>query len=47
MNRPTRKLANLAQKVSLKQTRSGNKAGRRTKRWKKWIETYKPLASDS
>jgi hypothetical protein len=47
MNRPTRKLAHLVEKVSLKQARSPNKAGRRTKRWKKWIETYKALAPSS
>jgi hypothetical protein len=43
MDRPKRQLTHLAEKVALKQSRSLKKPGKRTKRWRKWIERYKPL----
>ena len=42
MNRPTRKRTHLLEKISLKESQSHKKPGKRTKRWKKWIEQYKP-----
>jgi hypothetical protein len=43
MHRPTRQRATLLEKVAAKQARSHKKkTGKRTKRWKKWIEQYKP-----
>jgi hypothetical protein len=44
MNRPTRQLAHLAEKIAAKETRSLKKPGKRTKRWKKWAEQHKTLA---
>jgi hypothetical protein len=43
MHRPTRQRASLLEKVAAKQARSHKKkTGKRTKRWKKWLEQYKP-----
>jgi len=43
MSRPTRQREHLIEKVAAKATLSHKKkAGKRTKRWKKWIEQYKP-----
>ena len=44
MNRPSRQHNHLVEKVSLKESRSLKKPGKRTKRWRKWIERYKELA---
>jgi len=43
MNRPTRKRTHLLEKISLKETRSHKKPGKRTKRWKKFAEGYKAI----
>ena len=44
MNRPTRQRNHLIEKVAAKVSREkGQKAGKRTKRWRKWIESYKAL----
>jgi hypothetical protein len=43
MNRPERQRNRLLEKVALKETRSHKKAGSRTKRWRKWINAYKPV----
>lgn len=45
MNRPTRQLNNLLEKVAAKETRSDKKPGKRAKRWRKWIESYKASGS--
>ena len=43
MSRPDRQRGHLLEKVASKQSRSHKKkAGKKTKRWKKWIERYKP-----
>ncbi len=46
MNRPARKRNHLLEKVALKERRTSatKKPGKRTKRWRKWIETYKAIA---
>jgi hypothetical protein len=44
MNRPSRQLAHLAEKIASKVTQSHKKPGKRTKRWKKWAEQHKLLA---
>lgn len=45
VNRPARKHAHLAEKVAEKQSRSHKKPGKRTKRWRKWLESYQPLVA--
>jgi hypothetical protein len=42
MNRPERQRNHLLEKVALKETRSHKKPGKRTKRWRKWLEAHKP-----
>jgi hypothetical protein len=42
VNRPDRQRAHLLEKISLKQSISLKKPGKRTKRWKKWADKYKP-----
>ena len=43
MNRPERQRASLLEKLATKEARSHKKkTGKRTKRWKKWLERYKP-----
>ncbi|MEZ4294733.1 MAG: hypothetical protein R3B70_07130 [Polyangiaceae bacterium] len=42
MTRPERKRAHLLEKIALKQSIALKKPGRRTRRWKRWAETYKP-----
>lgn len=46
MNRPARQRKHLIEKLASKESRSTGKrkAGKRAKRWRKWIETYKPIA---
>ena len=44
MNRPTRQLASLTEKIAAKESRGHKKTGKRAKRWKKWAEQYKTLA---
>ena len=44
MNRPTRKRAHLLEKISLKESRSHKKAGKRTRRWRKFAESFKAIA---
>ena len=46
MTRPTRKRANLLEKIALKDSISHKKPGKRTKRWRKWAETYKAIAAE-
>jgi hypothetical protein len=41
MNRPTRQLAHLLEKIARKQTRTSGKPGKRLKQWRKWAEAYK------
>ena len=43
MERPKRQYKLLEEKVALKQSVSHKKPGKRTKRWRKWLERYKPL----
>ena len=43
MNRPTRQHTHLTEKVASKKSISLRKPGKRTKRWQKWLEKYKPL----
>ena len=43
MNRPTRQHAHLTEKVASKESISLRKPGKRTKRWRKWLEKYKAL----
>jgi hypothetical protein len=45
MYRPERQRNNLVQKVAEKESRSHKKPGRRTKRWRKWLERYKGIAA--
>jgi len=46
MQRPTRQRQHLLEKVAEKSARSHKKKpGKRTKRWKKWLEQYKPAES--
>jgi hypothetical protein len=47
MDRPKRQLAHLTEKVALKESRSLKKPGKRTKRWRKWVERYKALVEAS
>jgi hypothetical protein len=42
VNRPERQRTHLLQKISLKETIALKKPGKRTKRWKKWADKYKP-----
>lgn len=42
VNRPDRQRTHLLEKISLKQSIALKKPGKRTKRWKKWAEKYKP-----
>lgn len=42
MNRPQRQWNHLSKKVELKASR-GDKRGKRQKRWRKWLESYKAL----
>jgi hypothetical protein len=42
VKRPEHQRAHLLEKISLKQSISLKKPGKRTKRWKKWAEKYKP-----
>jgi hypothetical protein len=47
MKRPTRQRNHLVEKVALKQSRTtakNRKPGKRAKRWRKWIESYKAVA---
>ena len=44
MNRPSRQHKHLTEKVAAKESISLRKPGKRTKRWKKWLAQYKPLA---
>jgi hypothetical protein len=49
MNRPTRQHKHLVEKVASKTARveaTGRKPGKRTKRYKAWVEAYKPLAAE-
>ena len=41
MNRPTRQRQHLLEKIDRKQSRTPDKAGKRTKRWKKWADKHK------
>jgi hypothetical protein len=43
MQRPARQWTRLSEKVAEKESRS-RKRGKRAKRWRKWLETYKPIA---
>ena len=45
MNRPERQRAHVLEKISLKQSISLKKPGKRTKRWRKWVAAYKPLTT--
>jgi hypothetical protein len=42
VKRPERKRTHLLEKIALKQSISLDKPGKRTKRWKKWADKYKP-----
>ena len=42
MNRPERQRTHVLEKIALKQSISLKKPGKRTNRWKKWAEKYKP-----
>ncbi|MBK8258736.1 MAG: hypothetical protein IPK82_39530 [Polyangiaceae bacterium] len=42
MSRPERQRAHLLEKISLKETIALKKPGKRTRRWKKWADKYKP-----
>ncbi len=42
MNRPARKLKNLDEKLANKQSKK--RTGKKTRRWKKAAEAYRPLA---
>jgi len=42
MNRPERKLKNVEQKLATKQS-LGKRLGKKAKRWRKDVTTYKPL----
>lgn len=42
VNRPERQRTHLVQKIALKESISLKKPGKRTKRWKKWADKYKP-----
>ena len=43
MPRPDRQRAHLIEKVTVKEAKSHKKkTGKKTKRWKKWIDRYKP-----
>ncbi|MFT3771191.1 MAG: hypothetical protein QM820_37730 [Minicystis sp.] len=44
MNRPNRQRTHLLEKIARKESRNPGKAGKRLKRWRKWAETYKPVA---
>jgi hypothetical protein len=46
MNRPTRQRTHLLEKIQRKETRSLKKPGKRTKRWRKWAESYKAIAGE-
>ncbi len=46
MHRPTRKHRHLASKTERKLARS-RVIGKKSKRWKKWIDTYKVLNHDN
>lgn len=41
MSRPARKLKNLDEKIAIKTARK--RSGKKTKRWKKAAEAYRPL----
>ena len=45
MSRPARQHAHLVEKVAAKESVSLKKPGKRTKRWKKWVEHYKALVT--
>lgn len=45
-DRPKRKLQHLKAKIDDKVSRTNNKAGKRAKRWKKFAETYTPIAGE-
>jgi hypothetical protein len=46
MNRPTRQHQHLTQKIARKESRTPGKAGKRTKRWRKWAEKYKAVVAE-
>lgn len=46
MNRPTRKRTHLLEKISLKESQSHKKPGKRTKRWRKAAEAHKAIATE-
>ena len=45
MPRPSRQLTNLSAKIAEKESRSHKKPGKRTKRWRKWLDRYKTIAN--
>jgi len=51
MHRPTRQFKHLIEKVAAKdaiaEAINHKKPGRRTKRWRKWVEAYRPLSTDT
>jgi hypothetical protein len=44
MNRPTRQRTHLLEKIKLKESISHKKSGKKAKRWRKWVESYKASA---
>jgi hypothetical protein len=46
MNRPSRQMARLLEKIARKESRTPGKKGKRAKQWRKWAEAYKGLATD-
>lgn len=42
VNRPERQRTHLLLKIASKESISLKKPGKRTKRWKKWADKYKP-----
>jgi hypothetical protein len=44
MNRPSRQIAHLLEKIATKESRTPGKAGKRVKAWRKWAEHYKAKA---
>jgi hypothetical protein len=44
MNRPSRQLARLQEKIARKESRTPGKRGKRAKLWRKWAEAYKAVA---
>lgn len=46
MNRPSRQMARLLEKISRKESRTAGKRTKRVKQWRKWIEAYKSVATD-